>query len=273
MKPAAAEKPPRKEKAAKAGGAGEKQAGTKGERPAKADGADRGGRGRGRGGRGRGRGGRRGGSTTGDDAGGDRPAGDRPPRREFDRRSGSGRTDNEKRKGGGKYNWGDSTEEVTPEIAEVPIPEVAAAAPEAEPTTEEAPAPERETKSSEPVEEEEPDNSITYEEMLAQRQAKLVGQQKQARQVSNDEGRWNDAAPVVSNKKSDNEDNSEETVETNRKSKKVLDIGAFAAPSRGGRGGRGGRGEGGRGGRGGRGARPAAVKLDDENAFPALGQN
>lgn len=165
---------------------------------------------------------------------------------------------------------------MTPETAEVAVPDVVAtASTEAQPVEQEASA--IETKTTEPVvEEEEPDNSISYEEMLAQRAAKLVGEAKKARQVANDENRWKDVAPIVSEKEDNNEE--EETVETSRKNtKKVLDVGTFVAPAResrgGGRGGRGGRGDIGGRGRGGRGGtRPAAVNLNDDSAFPALGR-
>ncbi|KAG9154308.1 hypothetical protein Leryth_000760 [Lithospermum erythrorhizon] len=62
------------------------------------------------------RGGRRGGFNNGDAAEGERP------RRNFERRSGTGRGNEFKREGAGRGNWGTPTDEITPEVEE-PIAE------------------------------------------------------------------------------------------------------------------------------------------------------
>jgi len=207
-------------------------------------GAREGGRGRGRGRRGRGRGRGRDGNRTGND-------GSRAPRREFDRRSGAGPKGDrsEKRKGAGRFNWGDKSENITEADAEVPVStEAAPAAPDAA-----------------PVEEEEPDNTITYDEMLKQREAKLVANTKAPRQVKIDDSQW-ETAEILS--PAADQTNESESVSKKSKTRKTLHVDELMK-QHGVRSGR----RGGRGGRGGRSGRQERPKLDDPNAFPALGQN
>jgi hypothetical protein len=109
------------------------------------------------------------------------------------------------------------------------------------------------------------DNTITYEEMMKQRAAKLVTNERKARKVTVDESQW-EAVEEVS------KETEEESTTVNQskkvKQKKTLHLDEFVRKQGGGRGNRGNRGR----GRGGRPSRQERVQLDDPNAFPALGQ-
>jgi hypothetical protein len=102
----------------------------------------------------------------------------------------------------------------------------------------------------------------------------VASDRKQGRQVKND-GQWEEAVEVKFEKHIDGvirQPDEEDEVEVQQKNRKALSFDEFlSTKAKGrGRGGRGGRGEQ-RGGR--QNTRGDRVKLDDDNAFPALGQN
>ena len=102
-------------------------------------------------------------------------------KREFDRQSGTGRDKSIKKQGGGARNWGKEGE--GSEITSAPVEEGEEAAEE--------------------VKEEEPDNSMSYEEYLAAQKAKKAAQSDafkplQARKVTNSFGK---KAAVVNKKR------------------------------------------------------------------------
>jgi len=223
-----------------------------------------------RGGRGRGRGGREGGRGRG--RGREGEEGDRPPRkREFDRRSGTGRTGEQRRGGRGPYGVGNvqdeaATAEKDPAAAEPPAEEPiegeeAAAPGWAADATEEAP--------EEPAVEAEPVvPTLSFEEFMAKRnearsnaeifgevavrtvEAVTVGQVKAREEY--DDLVFTTAANAKKGPKV-----TKKTEQRSTTKAQIVDVGFTAAPSpsiyddeRGGRGGRG------RGDRGDRGDRP-----------------
>jgi plasminogen activator inhibitor 1 RNA-binding protein len=230
-----------------------------------------------RGGRGGARGGR----------GGER-GGERGERRQFERRSGTGRGKETSKQGGGARNWGNDADK-TELSAEAEVQEGAKAASDEEAT----PAVEEEAA----VEEEE-EVQFTLDEYLAKKQASRSGElfaEVEVRQIDTD---FSGAKQLTKDGKTpDFIESAYEKVYTKktsgRKKQFITDVG-FQAPkperaprfednnrgdrndSRGGRGGRGDRG--GRGGRapggrapGGRGGRgPAVPNVTDLNAFPSL---
>lgn len=201
-------------------------------------------------------------------------------KRQFERHSGTGRDDRQKRKGAGKFNWGGDGEDKT-EIKES-----------------QAQAEDEETKDEEPKEEEPPVK--TYDEFLKEREAKLVDTNTNIRKAENDESKWTKAAPKTSKVDEEvlwNAPQEKKKGKKNRNKKNIIHFDEFAksgptksAPrsSRGdgerrerrergdgsnrGRsdGGRGrGRGRGGSGREGGRGGRN--LNVGDDRAFPKLG--
>jgi hypothetical protein len=152
---------------------------------------------------------------------------------------------------------------VTPEDTQVPVAET--------PAAEETPAKETPAADAEPEEEE--DNTYTYDQLLAQKAASAVSSdRKKARQVKND-GDWQEAVEVKFEKHIDarkcEEEEEQAFVQKNRKALSFDEFVTTKAKGRG-RGGRNNNNEQ-RGGRQGRSERMS--KLDDESAFPALGQN
>ncbi|RQM26288.1 hypothetical protein B5M09_003458 [Aphanomyces astaci] len=213
-------------------------------------------------------------------------------KRNFDRKSGTGRGKEVSKSGGGARNWGNEDDK-TEQAAEAAVDE--AVADEAKEIAAEDAVPEV------AVVEEEVDNTITYEEYLASKKSSRSNDElfadKELRTVENE---FESAALITKHGKTPDfiESNFEKvfTKKTSgRKKNLVTDVG-FTAPSisgprfdredredrpAGGRGGRGGRGEGARGGRGGRGAAGAgrgdvkkskanAPNVSDVNAFPSL---
>jgi len=219
---------------------------------------------RGRGGRGRGRGGGRGRGR------GDRPGG----KRDFDRRSGTGRGKEVAKQGNGKYNWGKDNGEQPAEAAAAPAEqETMLTLDDATATTEETPA-------QEPVPEEEVDNSMTFEEF---QNSKVKVDAPSARGAEVDDSQWKSVSGF---KKAEDDPFADLLVEKKLKSKgkkgKTLmhldefvgdDVRSSDRSDR--RGGRGrGRGRGGRGNNNGRGynsRRSDNVNLNDSSAFPKLG--
>jgi len=278
-------------------------------------------RSRGRG-RGRGRGDRDG---SRGDGGGFRSGGGR---REFDRRSATGKTDSEKKI---HQSWGgdEGQTELATETAAADdaAAEQAAPAENWEPTggggdewgaaagntdwgtgggnTEwgaeggnadwAAPPPASTTNAEEPAErsdrrpkdrqEEEPDNTLTLDEYLAQQKKSSIIPQLEARKVERDDGLWKGATALVKGAEEDayfvGKTKAAPKARTKKEEKVFLEIEArFERPNT-----RGGRGRGDRADRGGerggrgtrgprRGSRPngdtSAVNVDDETAFPSL---
>lgn len=239
--------------------------------------AGRGGAGRGDT-RGRGRGAGRGGKETGDRA--------KNGKREFDRRSGTGRGTEVAKGGAGKGGWGTNEEEIAAQRREL---EEGGEAPTGDKEKEKTPTVEV---VEEPVEPEVP--TFTMDEFLAKRNAERSGStifNKVEERKSTDDfsslkaksGLVEESFIVLSAGK---------TKETNGKGQrssdktKVTNLGFHAAPKeeyredrgdRGGRGGdRGGKGGGGRGGGRGGGDRRSApraggrVDINDQSAFPSL---
>lgn len=141
--------------------------------------------------RGRGRGGAEGGRGRGRGRGGGRPreGGDNRPKREFDRQSGTGRNDRNKRDGKGKYNWGEEGEQ--PKKAEATEGDAEKTEDAAEPTVEiEVPAQPEEPVEPEPV-------VFTLEEVQAKAAAlRVEGDIKIARAVNNDDSAFQGTAEI-----------------------------------------------------------------------------
>jgi hypothetical protein len=103
--------------------------------------------------------------------------------------------------------------------------------------------------------------------MLKQREAKMVASSKKVRQVKVDESQWEAAVEI-----SPQEESAAPVAETKKtKKNKNMHFDEFVKKQGGGRG-RGGRGRG-RGGARSTRQEGGRAKLDDPNAFPALGQN
>lgn len=229
-----------------------------------------------------------GGSSRGGARGG---RGGRGGKREFDRQSGTGRRDTQRRDGSGKHNWGaegddgstdrpqrrdnanrnrnrDNKDAAAP-AADAAAPAADAAAPAA---ADAAPAAD-----AEPVPEPEPE-VVSYEEYLARKAEATLEEDKniEARAVQNDDSQWKGAATYV---KEDNEDlNSEYGLgivgkkgEGKKKGKKAtakVNIDEFMKAQGGNRrGGKGGR----RGGKGGSNPRDGSRITYDDSNFPKLG--
>lgn len=237
--------------------------------------------GRGGGGRGdtrnKGRGAGRGGKETGDRKNG---------KREYDRRSGTGRGSEVAKGGAGKGGWGTNEDEIAHQRKELESVESTTA--EANTTNKAAVQEEPE----EPVEPEKP--TFTLDEFLAKRdasrQSSSVFSSMEVRQVTEDfkglKTKDDDQSPFIvlggGKTKSANAKSQRSTAQ-----EKITNLGFHAAPKedfhreeRGGRGGRGGRGDrGGRGGPGGRGGNKSdraprshggKVDVNDKSAFPSL---
>ncbi|XP_074303908.1 RGG repeats nuclear RNA binding protein A-like [Silene latifolia] len=234
-----------------------------------------------------GRGGRRGGFSNGD-ADGDR-------RRNYERRSGTGRGSEIKRDGAGRGNWGTTNDDIVREVEE-PIAEnevnVAAEKPAGEEENVDA---EKETtvKKAEEDPEEKQYTLEEYEKILEEKRKALLSlsEQKKGEERKIDVKEFQ-SMQLVSKKKNDDEvfikldsekDKKREAAEREEKSKKSVSINEFLKPAEGEThyrsGGRGrGRGRGDRGGRHGGGGGYArnngsAPKIEDNSQFPALGGN
>ncbi|XP_047338782.1 RGG repeats nuclear RNA binding protein A-like [Impatiens glandulifera] len=241
----------------------------------------------------RGRGGygaRRGGFENGDAEGGERP------RRNYERRSGTGRGNEVKRDGSGRGNWGSPTEDVVPETEEA-VNEaektVETEKPEQEQTEDPAKEnPEKEAEVKEPEPEEDKEMTLEeYQKVLEEKRKALLALKTEERKVPVDKEFA--SMQLLSGKKaepeifvklgSDKDIKRKEVAEKEERAKKSVSINEFLKPAEGeayyGRGrGRGGRRGGGRGGSGGYGggnrwdgaAELAAPLIDDTN-FPSLG--
>lgn len=242
----------------------------------------RGGRGGGRG-MGRGRGGGEGGMRREGGGGGNRDGAFRG-KREFERKSGDGRTGvkaEEKRGGGGKGNWGTIEDELKGETEDgnVTIDENAAPKEDGEKTEE----------TIEKVIEEEEPKQLTLDEWKALQKGAVDQPSfniRKAGEGANIDPKWKKAAAYMKEKEDDADETGYAEYVVSQRANKVKHINVdlhFADQQSGGRGGgrgRGGRGRGGRGGRGGGrdgdfrrtgGDKPQQFSLDDSKAFPALG--
>lgn len=216
-----------------------------------------------------------------------RGAPQREGKRDYDRHeSGTGRDKSTKRSGSGKYNWGSNDDEAkdgerrrrnkdTSEKTEKEGEE-GEAAPEREPREPREPRAKKEEPEKEP---EEPDNSVSYEDYLANKKALDEDVNRKERVADNDDSNWKSAG-VVKNEV----DESDTYVipggakslkkKGGKKKKGVISLDEFAAKPAAGRGRGGARGRGGERGRGGgrgRGPRGGNVDLSDASAFPTLG--
>ncbi|KAE9276980.1 hypothetical protein PF001_g25876 [Phytophthora fragariae] len=207
---------------------------------------------------------------------GERGRGPRGPRREFERRSGTGRGKETSKQGGGARNWGNKADP-NEQLAEAAAQDAAKPASDEE-ATEEAAAVE---------EEEEEEVQLTLDEYLAKQKSARSGEvfaEVEVRQVTNE---FSSAVQITKEGKTpDFMDSQYEKVyskkTSGRKKQLITDVGFRTEKperftrefdsSRGGRGGRGGRGARGNGRTGGRGGRGANVpNVTDMSAFPSLG--
>ncbi|KAF8108436.1 hypothetical protein N665_0109s0057 [Sinapis alba] len=228
------------------------------------------------------------------------------PKRAYDRRSGTGRSNDLKREGGGRGNWGTPeddipppTEEATTEVEKSPVAEKEGGEADTTDEKKEAPADEQEEKEPE-------DKEMTLEEY-----EKILEEKKKALQATKVEERKVDtkvfeSMQQLSSKKTNNEeifiklgsdkDKRKDASEKEEKAKKSLSINEFLKPADGerynprggyrGRGGRGGHGQRDGGGRDGRGQRDGgfngggnqkrggapAPAIGDSAQFPSLGK-
>ncbi|KAK1948276.1 RGG repeats nuclear RNA binding protein A [Phytophthora citrophthora] len=206
---------------------------------------------------------------------GDRGRGNRGPRREFERRSGTGRGKETSKQGGGARNWGNKADP-NEQLAE------AAAQEGAKPASDEEAAEEAAAE-----EEEEEEVQLTLDEYMAKQKSSRSGElfaEVEVRQVTNE---FSSAVQITKEGKTpDFMDSQYEKVyskkTSGRKKQVITDVGFRSEKperftrdfdsSRGGRGGRGGRGARGNGRTGGRSGRGAnAPNVTDMNAFPSLG--
>ncbi|CAH8388813.1 unnamed protein product [Eruca vesicaria subsp. sativa] len=220
------------------------------------------------------------------------------PKRVYDRRSATGRSNDLKREGGGRGNWGTPeddipppTEEPTTEVEKSPVTEKEGGEDDTTDAKRDAPADEQEEK--------EPENK----EMTLEEYEKILEEKKKALQATKVEERKVDtkvfeSMQQLSNKKANNEeifiklgsdkDKRKDASEKEEKAKKSLSINEFLKPAggerynpRGGYRGRGGRGQRDGGGRDGReqrdggnqrhGGAPAPA-IGDSAQFPSLGK-
>ncbi|KAF8096241.1 hypothetical protein N665_0313s0013 [Sinapis alba] len=224
------------------------------------------------------------------------------PRRVYDRHSGTGRSNDLKREGGGRGNWGTPEDDIQP-ATEEPITEVEKSSVAEKEGGEDATT---DAKKEAPEAEQEPEDK----EMTLEEYEKILEEKKKALQATKVEERKVDtkvfeSMQQLSNKKTNDEeifiklgsdkDKRKDAAEKEEKAKKSLSINEFLKPANGetynprggyrGRGGRGGRGQrdgGGRGERDGKingggnqrngGASAPAPAIGDSAQFPSLGK-
>ncbi|XP_068649804.1 RGG repeats nuclear RNA binding protein A-like [Aristolochia californica] len=226
------------------------------------------------------RGGRRGGFSNGEAGEGERP------RRQFERRSGTGRG-NEfiKRDGAGRGNWGTPTDDIVPESEEVT--DEKNTSPEKQLGDEDvAAAGTKENTANEAEEKEAEDKEMTleeYQKVLEEKRKALLALKMEERKVTVD--KEFETMQQLTNKKGvddifiklgSEKDKRKEIADKEEKAKKSLSINEFLKPAEGESyyGGRG-RGRGGRGFRGGFAGgnmhNVAAPSIEDPGQFPTLG--
>ncbi|XVF13455.1 hypothetical protein REPUB_Repub08aG0209200 [Reevesia pubescens] len=224
------------------------------------------------------RGGRRGGFNEGESGEDDHP------RRQHDRRSGTGRGNEFKRDGAGRGNWGSPTDEVAPETEEN-VPENEKNVGTEKQSGEEDVADASKENAANEAEEKEPE----HKEMTLEEYEKIREEKRKALLALKTEGRKVDAKEFesmqqLSNKKSNDdifiklgsEKDKRKDADKEEKVKKSVSINEFLKPAEGERlygPGRGrGRGRGPRGGYGGNAASNAsAPSIEDPGHFPTLG--
>lgn len=200
----------------------------------------------------------------------------------------------EKRDGGGQYNWGNPTEGGSEEAEVFPQPEVtdwAEASPDPDSPKETPEDAQEEDKENEETKEEEPPKEMSLEEWKTIQEKERVKSSFELRKAGEGEkkGMWKDTKVFKRTQKDEEVFAArrviEEKIKTSGRVKQIveipMDFKGTSEPRRGGRGGRGERGSrGGRGGRGGRGrgfgsSRPEGGESTnfDLNAeeFPTLG--
>uniref|UniRef100_A0A7N0UU41 Hyaluronan/mRNA-binding protein domain-containing protein n=1 Tax=Kalanchoe fedtschenkoi TaxID=63787 RepID=A0A7N0UU41_KALFE len=223
------------------------------------------------------RGGRRGGYSNGEEAeGGERT------RRVYERHSGTGRDNGFKRDGAGRGNWGTPTDEIAPEIEEVPIQREIVEEPEKQSGEEEVGDVNKE-KTEEAAEEKEPEaKEMTleeYEKVLEEKRKALSALKPEERKVDDKEFK---SMQQISSKKNNDEifiklgSEKDKRREVAEKDEKSVNITEFLKPAERERsyGGRGrGRGRGPRGGFTGGSYNNTAppANIEDPGHFPALG--
>ncbi|CAH0517034.1 unnamed protein product [Peronospora belbahrii] len=207
---------------------------------------------------------------------GDRGRGHRGPRREHERRSGTGRGKESIKQGGGAHNWGNKADP-NEQLVEAAFQEGAKPVSDEEAAADEVA----------PEEEEEEEVQLTLDEYLEKQKSSRSGDlfaEVEVRQVTN---QFSSATQITKEGKTpDFIDSQYEKVyskkTSGRKKQVITDVGfRLEKPerftrdfdsSRGGRGGRGGRGARGNGRTGGRGGHGANVpNVTDMSAFPSLG--
>lgn len=180
---------------------------------------------------------------------------------------------------GGLADWG-APADTSNDAWAAPVPEGGAPAADGEVKGEGRPRREREP--------EEEDNTLTFDQYLAQQKDKetAIPKLESTRKANDGDDSWKDVVPLSKNEEEDayfvGKTKNAPKARAKKEEKVYLEIDArFDRPDRGGRGrgrggdrggdrGRGDRGRGGRGGRGGRQNGPTTVNVDDQTAFPSL---
>ncbi|KAG9452151.1 hypothetical protein H6P81_005055 [Aristolochia fimbriata] len=224
------------------------------------------------------RGGRRGGFSNGEAGEVERP------RRQFERRSGTGRGNEFKREGSGRGNWGIPTDEIAPEAEEVAIEKNIS--PEKLPGDEDVAGGNKENNANEAEEKEPEDKEMTleeYQKVLEEKRKALQALKTEERKVTVDKEL--ESMQQLTNKKGSDDvfiklgsdkDKRKENADKEEKAKKSVSINEFLKPADGESyyGGRG-RGRGGRGYRGGYAGgnmhNVPAPSIEDPGQFPTLG--
>ncbi|XVF51829.1 hypothetical protein PTKIN_Ptkin04bG0215700 [Pterospermum kingtungense] len=223
------------------------------------------------------RGGRRSGFNEGESGEGERP------RRQYDRRSGTGRGNEFKRDGAGRGNWGSPTDEVAPETEENVLENEKNVSAEKQSGEEDAVDASKENAANEPEEKEPENKEMTleeYEKILEEKRKALLALKTEQRKVDVKEFA---SMQQLSNKKSNDdifiklgsEKDKRKDADKEEKAKKSVSINEFLKPAEGERyygPGRGrGRGRGPRGGYGGNTASNVPTPKFDDGDFPSLG--
>ncbi|XWS38635.1 hypothetical protein CRYUN_Cryun19dG0147700 [Craigia yunnanensis] len=226
------------------------------------------------------RGGRRGGFNDGESGEGERP------RRQYDRRSGTGHGNEFKRDGAGRGNWGSPTDEVAPiKETEENVPENEKNVGTEKQSAEEDAVDASKEKAANEAEEKEPENKEMtleeYEKILEEKRKALLALKTEERKVDVKEF---ESMQQLSNKKSNDdifiklgsEKDKRKDADKEEKVKKSVSINEFLKSAEGERyygPGRGrGRGRGPRGGYGGNAAtNVSAPSIEDPGHFPSLG--
>ncbi|KAJ8632097.1 hypothetical protein MRB53_025433 [Persea americana] len=238
-------------------------------------------RGRGSSGGPRGRGGRRGGFSNGEAVEGDRP------RRQYDRRSGTGRGNELKREGSGRANWGTATDELVQPETEEQVGENEKntnTSPEIKQGEEDGAVVNKENAVNEPEEKEPEEKEMTleeYEKVLEEKRKALQALKAEERKVDFD--KEFESMQQLSGKKANDDvfiklgsekDKRKDIADKEEKAKKSVSINEFLKPAEGGRYYGRGRGRGDRGFRGGYSggniSNVPAPSIEDPGQFPTL---